>query len=258
MTKGWANSPGNRLLRRHKIHCQRIPNLYESCEITGSKHRFYLNHVKTHAMKMIPGTILIMLLSATSIFAQEQTSSTSFTGMFSLGSRNTASVFNDDDAVGAGIGGQFRLQFSNRLNSEWFFDYITSKNSHYTYRNDYHIGWSLLFYPGKTIDFSKLFQPYFIAGHCFDYSKVTDQSNKNNSADRLSMATQAGLGTHINITDRFDCSLSSQYMIHFGKDIETSVDQEIVTIEKKPYTHAHGHLLCTVSFNYKLTQLWKK
>jgi hypothetical protein len=26
--------------------------------------------------------------------------------------------------------------------------------------------------PGKVVDFSKLFQPYIIAGHCFDYSLV--------------------------------------------------------------------------------------
>ena len=180
--------------------------------------------------------LIILLLSCETLPAQEKTSARNWNGIFSLGTRNTVSFFNDDHAVGCGIGGQFRIQFSPRLNSEWFFDYITSKNEDYTYRNDYHIGWSILYYPGKVTDFSNLFQPYFIAGHCFDYSKVTEQPDKSNSMSRLSMATQAGLGTHINITDRFDCSLSSQYMVHFGKDIKTTIDQNEVLIQKLPYT----------------------
>ena len=130
-------------------------------------------------------------------------------GLFSLGTRNTFSMFNNDNGTGKGIGGQFRIQFSDRINTEWYADYITSKDRSYTFRNDYHIGWSVMYYPGKNIGFEKLVQPYFIAGHCFDYSIVRAQADKNNSADRLSMATQAGLGTHINITKQFDCSLST-------------------------------------------------
>src|SRR5260221_10713168 len=90
-------------------------------------------------------------------------------GTFSLGTRNTISMFNDDAAVGKGIGGQFRLQFCDRINTEWYADYITSKNGHYTFRNDYHIGWSVMYYPGNNIHFETFLQPYIIAGHCFDY-----------------------------------------------------------------------------------------
>jgi hypothetical protein len=178
-------------------------------------------------------------------------------GSFSLGTRNTFSVFNDDESAGLGIGGQFRIQFSKRLNSEWFFDYITSKNNPYTYRNDYHIGWSILYYPGENVSFDRLLQPYLIAGHCFDYSRVTEQDNKSNSAKRLSMATQAGLGTHFNITPKLDCSLSGQYMTHFGKEIETTIDDGNVIIEKKDHSGVHGHLLFTLSFNYKFFHIWR-
>ena len=115
-----------------------------------------------------------------------------------------------------------------------------------------------MYYPGRTVNFSKLLQPYLIAGHCFDYSKVAEQYNKSNNPTRASMATQAGIGTHINITDRLDCSLSSQYMVHFGKDIRTTIAQGEVFIEKMPYTHMHGHLLMAVSFNYKFVRLWGK
>lgn len=179
-------------------------------------------------------------------------------GTFSFGTRNTLSMFNEDEAIGKGIGGQFRIQFSNRLNSEWYFDYITSKNETYTFRSDYHIGWSVLLYPKNNNQFDRLLQPYLIAGHCFDYSKVSEQSSKSNFTDRLSMATQAGLGTHINITSKLDCSLSGQYMLHFGKDIHTHIVEGKVIIDKHDFSQADGHLLFTLSFNYKFFKLWNK
>lgn len=167
-------------------------------------------------------------------------------------------MFNEDNAVGKGIGGQFRVQFSNQLNTEWYFDYITSKKGSSTFRNDYHIGWSVMLYTKNNNQFDRLLQPYLIAGHCFDYSKVSEQNAKNNFADRLSMATQAGIGTHINITQKLDCSLSGQYMLHFGKDIETTFTGEAVVFEKKKFSRADGHLLFTFSFNYKFFHLWNK
>jgi len=177
-------------------------------------------------------------------------------GNFGLGTRNTVSLFNDDEKAGTGIVGQFRIQFSDRVNSEWYFDYITSKNQPYTFRNDYHIGWSVMLYPKNNFDFDHLLQPYIIVGHCFDYSKVIALKDKSNAADRLSMATQAGVGTHININSKLDCSFSGQYMLHFGEELETSVDEGSVVIEKLPNTHPDGHLLFTVSFNYKFFKLW--
>lgn len=167
-------------------------------------------------------------------------------------------MFNEDGATGKGIGAQFRLRLGKKLNSEWYFDYITSKNNGlHTFRNDYHIGWSLMFYMGGNYYDDRLLQPYLIIGHCFDRSAVAEQGNKLNKADRLSMATQAGAGTHINITPRFDCSLSAQYMLHFGKDIGIEAGEEGVIIQKQDFTHADGHLLFTISFNYKLFHLWR-
>ena len=114
-----------------------------------------------------------------------------------------------------------------------------------------------MYYPGSTVDFSNLLQPYIVAGHCFDYSKVWEQKNKSNYAERYTMATQAGVGTHINITRFFDCSLSAQYMLHFGKEVETNIDDKsVISFDKKNYSSADGHFLCSVSFNYKLIHLW--
>ena len=199
-----------------------------------------------------------MLLISVSAYAGSGWKHEPTSGMFSLGTRNTVSMFNDDAAVGTGIGGQFRLQFCDRLNTEWYADYITSKNGHYTFRNDYHIGWSAMLYPGANKHFETFLQPYIIAGHCFDYSVVKEQKNEKNSADRLSMATQAGFGTHLNISKELDCSISAQYMIHFGKEIETNINsEETVSIARKNFSTPDGHLLLTLSFNYKFVKLWK-
>jgi hypothetical protein len=203
---------------------------------------------------LIPAVSLLLVSIGAS--SQNFISNKSFVGTFSAGTRNTVSMFNDDNAVGIGIGGQSRIQFYDRLNTEWYFDYITSKNASYTYRNDYHIGWSVMLYTKNNYQFDRLLQPYLIAGHCFDYSKVTEQNAKNNFADRLSMATQAGIGTHINITQKLDCSLSGQYMLHFGKEIETTIQGDEVIFEKQNFSRPDGHLLFTLSINYKFFHLW--
>lgn len=187
-----------------------------------------------------------------SLFRQEGS------GWFSLGTRNTISLFNDleDESVGVGIGGQFRLQLGNRLNSEWYFDYLTSEAAGFAQRNDYHIGWSVLYYLGKTVDFYRPLQPYLILGHCFDYTDVFEKGNRGNQADRLSMATQAGIGTHLNITRALDVSLSGQYMLHFGKEVVAGKLEGRNYIGLEDHTHAGGHLLFTVSANYKFARLW--
>ncbi|SRR5258705_3913475 len=204
---------------------------------------------------ILPG---IILLGAFNLQAQKPEKTEKAAGKFSLGTRTTVSLFNgDDDATtGVGLGGQFRLQFSNKLNSEWFADFITSSIGNMASRNDYHIGWSLMFYPGATVDFSRTLQPYILAGHCFDYTRVEADNDAANKGDRLSMAMQAGAGMHININPRFDFSVSAQYMLHLGKDIHTEISGNDIFIEKTKSSKPEGHLLATLSINYKIANLW--
>lgn len=180
-----------------------------------------------------------------------QTETGRFKPVVSLGTRNTLSAFNSDAGLGKGIGGQFRVQLGKRLNTEWFLDYINSKTT-FTARNDYHVGWSLMFYFKNNYDFTKILQPYLVVGHCFDKTQVFELANRDNQASRWSMATQGGIGTHINITPKFDCSLSCQYMLHFGKDIESDFDDGKLVIQKADHTGMDGHMLATISFNYKI------
>lgn len=193
-------------------------------------------------------------------------------GMLSLGGRTTVSLFNDhkNEMTGTGVGGQFRLRFSDAVNTDWFFDYITSDILNYAHRTDYHIGWSVLFYPINHLayfdqpkDFKPKFRPYILAGHCFDYSKIEAKDGISPLdgamyAERWSSAVQAGLGTHLELSPRFDISLTGQYMIHLGNHIETDYDFTSGTLSFHEHKGASlaGHLLVTVSLNYKIARLW--
>ena len=213
-----------------------------------------------------------MLFLSGTIFSQEKSDSlkkpidfrTTDGGTFSLGLRSTGSFFGVDGNAGFGAGAQFRLQLLKWLNTEWYADYITTNISDLGKREDFHIGWSVMFYPFK---FKKnIVQPYLLAGHCFDYTKVTTfntslADNSDKTQDRWSMAAQLGVGSNFNIGNRFDISVSAQYMFHLGKEIHADVEdvsgQRELHVEVQSGAFLEGHLLVTLSINVKIADLWK-
>ena len=180
------------------------------------------------------------------------------TGWFSLGIRTTMNVFSDD-GFGMGTGGQFRVQLSNRVNTDWFADYI-SVNLDNIARSEYlHIGWSVLFYPVKKWQYPKYkVQPFLLAGHCFDYNKKTILSDQSISKHRWGAAIQMGAGSHFHLSERFDLTLMLQYMLHLTKELVVEKNETTYDIVAKKGSALEGHLLCTVSLNYKIARLWKK
>ncbi len=203
--------------------------------------------------------ISLFLISTSTLLAQDKNG-----GWFSLGVRSTVSKFSHD-GFGLGTGGQFRIQLNDRVNTDWFADYISINDKNSVRSEYYHIGWSILFYPFKERHYPKIIQPYIAAGHCFDYNKKTLIYNPSVSEDRWGSAVQAGIGTHINLTNRFDISLTTQYMVHLTNELEvvnTVIDDghphshETVT-EIKQHNHSglEGHLLATISLNYKIGKL---
>lgn len=183
-------------------------------------------------------------------------------GRFSLGVRSTASLFNDGDTgdAGYGAGGQFRVRLTNRINTEWFADFLTSRNSNLGFRNDAHIGWSVMYYLKDTDQYKRRFTPYLIAGHCFDYTKIEVFIDPDiqfiqeqpRTASRWSSAVQAGLGSHYNLTPRLDVSLAAQYMMHFGKHINIEGDLPVPYVVVEDHSGIEGHLLISLSMNIKL------
>ncbi len=180
-------------------------------------------------------------------------------GLFSLGMRSTVSTFGHKDwsNTGLGAGAAFRLQFSKYINTEWFFDFINTGIDKKAYRDDYHIGWSVMFYPlAAKENFSKYIKPYILAGHCFDYTRVVENANPSNFKQRWSGAIQAGLGTHFNLTPRFDISILGQYMMHLGTDVHAHVYANNILIEQHKATSLEGHLLFTFGIYYKIVDCW--
>lgn len=177
-------------------------------------------------------------------------------GIFSLGARTTLSAFNghENESAGVGVGGQFRIQFANQVNSDWFFDYISSDIGNYAKRTDYHIGWSVLFYPTKNA--RSLVRPYLLAGHCFDYTKIQENRDWSNFAGRFSSAVQGGVGTHFNLTERLDLSLVAQYMLHLGREIDAHQHNGHVAFHVEQHTKFEGHMLFHLGVNYKIADLW--
>lgn len=205
-----------------------------------------------------------MLLGASALVWSQEKTNYLEKGQLSVGLRTTTSVFGHDPVPGLGVGGQFRLQILDYINTEWFADYITMDLKGAGTRNNTHIGWSVMFYPKKL----NRFVPYIIAGHCFDYAKVTPLSTpyddrSDEIVSRWSSAVQAGLGTHYYLTDRFNMTFSAQYMMHLGNHLEYELTEntngwylDTTPAASDPDARLEGHILLTFSINYRLADFW--
>ncbi len=210
--------------------------------------------------------IIIIAMALVSYQAQAQQSAAdkhlAGGGDFDLGMRTSVSFFNDAGFVGQGVGGQFRLRFLERLNTEWYADILTTNIGNVGTRKDMHVGWSLMFYMFNTERVKGKFTPYIIAGHCFDGSHLFENRNHANSGKINSSAVQMGLGTSYNITDNFDLTLTAQYMNHLGGHMHSELYKDEsgfdrLLIEKSSKTDFDGHLLVNLSLNVKLFDFWK-
>ncbi len=192
------------------------------------------------------------------LFSQQQDTVKTIPGRFQLGIRATTSLFSHDNgAPGYGVGGHFRILVHERINTEWFADVLFTDIGGLANRNDYHIGWSVIFYVLKPKNFTRKFLPYVVAGHCFDYTNIHITS-RNEDKGRFSSAVQMGAGLHYNITPKFDISFTTQYMLHLGGELHTHIDNGEIEIEEHPGVSWEGHLLLSLSVNYKIAQLWKR
>ena len=179
------------------------------------------------------------------------------TGAFALGLRTTGNYFLDNEMQGLGAGGQFKVGFTPRVNTEWFLDYIQSRGEHGAYRQDYHIGWSVLFGLSKEGFGSKGVTPYVLGGQCFDLTRA-GFTNGGRSPLVFSAAVQAGAGVSAFISPRLELNLQAQYMVHLRKDLHVEYDATT-----GGHFHIHrglnfkGHLLMNLSMNFYLFHLWR-
>ena len=200
--------------------------------------------------------LFILLLFPFVGYSQTLTIKNTQSGIFSFGVRTTLSAFNGGDFSnsGTGFGGEFRLQFADKINTEWFADYIQGNVDDFASRTDYHIGWSVMYY--FTDEPDPFLKPYIVAGHCFDRTELKDNSNRFNSITKNSSAVQMGAGIHFNLSERMDISFNTQYMIHLGEDVHAHYEDGDVHFEKEKGAGLEGHLLFHIGINYKIADLW--
>lgn len=187
--------------------------------------------------------------------AQSQNDSLSQKGVLSLGLRSSIGLVYEHDwnKTAFGTGAQFRLRFSDRVNSDWFIDFLTGDLEDFGKRSDVHIGWSVLYYPLKNQHIKV--QPYVLAGHCFEFLTLQENAHPQNSASRKSASVQAGLGFHVHLSPRADISFESQYMMHFGTNIIITQEPQL-TFTKPRGVLLQDHLLFHFSINYSIADLW--
>ena len=214
----------------------------------------------------------VFLFISSMIYGQGATESTNtHNGELSFGARTTGSLFSSSgNYFGLGAGGQLRYRLDNQLNTEWFGDWMTTDIGGLGQRFDAHIGETMMLYPFKKVNRKLTFTPYVMGGFCGDYTKTSTNLHYDyvqntyvkESKDRWSFATQLGLGTHFNLTERLDFSFSCQYMIHFGSDIDSEVftnsrNEKYLQIDESKGTALEGHLLFTLSANFVIVDLRK-
>lgn len=197
---------------------------------------------------------LSLLLSSMEILhAQSERSSES--GRFSLGVRTSMGLVYENDwgKMSFGNGGQMRLKLGNRVNTEWFADFLQGDLEDIAKRTDIHIGWSVMYYPIKA---QEKIQPFILAGHCFEFLKIEENGDASNHIHRKSASVQAGLGAHWHVSKNLDFSATTQYMMHFGTNIMLDQTTEPISFSKESGLSLQDHVLVNFSLNYCIADLW--
>lgn len=183
-------------------------------------------------------------------------------GSLGIGLRNTVNLFPGESMRGLGAGGQFRLGFGPRVNTEWFFDYINSnQKDDWASRLDYHIGWGVQFALFNDFGGSQ-WTPFLIGGQCFDLTRVRVLRSGEESPLVFSAAVQAGVGISRFLLPRLEFNAQAQYMMHLSKDVHLHEEPSGLpgdySIEVHEGASLAGHVLLTVSFSYYFLQLWNR
>jgi hypothetical protein len=208
---------------------------------------------------MLHQRLLVFLLAVSlAVCAWGQAAAGYRGGSFGLGVRTTGNYFLDNDMAGLGAGGQFKVGFGPRVNTEWFLDYIQSNGQDDAFRRDYHIGWSVQFALREAGFGSKGLTPYLLGGQCFDLTEV-GYTGVLKSPLIFSAAAQVGAGLSTFLQPRLELNLQTQYMVHLSKDVHVANTPD----EGKHYhiergLNFKGHLLLNASLNFYFLQLWNR
>ena len=181
-------------------------------------------------------------------------------GALGFSARSTLNIFPHNNVVGIGAGGGWRLGFSKRVNTEWFFDPMISTTSDKSvFRKDLHIGWSVQFaFPKEGFGTGKV-TPYILGGQCFDLTKVGIARSAYETPWKFSSAAQIGLGASKFMPGNFEVNAQVQYMVHMSKDIHVDEDplSGAIVIEEENGFNPEGHILMNLGVSWYFAHAWR-
>jgi hypothetical protein len=202
--------------------------------------------------------LFVSILHAVDSFAQRPMKlKYTESGVFAVGLRSGVVLSNSSSGwnLGQGLGLQARIMATSHINTEWYFEIFQGGYTPEGVRTDGHIGGLVLLYPQHKL---QRVAPFLAVGPNADYVKLRERLNKQNFVSRWSLGVQSGIGIQINLTRRSDMTISTQYMVHFGKALLLPLEDSAIILLPQTGSGVDGHFIANVSFNYKIADLWKR
>lgn len=201
------------------------------------------------------GVALLMALSVPQqAWSQDNTLQA---GRYGMGMRNAVNLWGGNKMFGFGAGGQFKISFGKRVNTDFFADIIDSKGERNSFRKDYHIGWGVQFALSKSGFGSHTIVPYLMAGQCFDLTRV-GVLRQTESPLVFSAAVQGGAGISSFVHPSVELNLQAQYMMHMTQHTHLNFDEAgLATYQVDKGASPEGHFLTTFSVTFYFLRLWK-
>lgn len=177
-------------------------------------------------------------------------------GVFGVGLRAAGGLAITDSVlhVTQGVGVQGRLMLLQRLNTEWYAEWMRGGFSDAAFRTDVHLGLNALLYFQRRL---QRVAPYLVAGIAADALTLHNRVQYRHRTTSWTTALQGGMGFHINLTWRSDLSLSTAYQQHLRHNALLKTDEGLLAQVPQTGRTGDGHLLVVLSMNFKITDLWK-
>ncbi|MCS6917920.1 MAG: hypothetical protein RMK52_06455 [Chitinophagales bacterium] len=177
-------------------------------------------------------------------------------GVFGVGIRTAAGLSISDSALRVSEGGgvQARLMVLQRLNTEWYAEWLRGGFSDAAYRTDVHLGLNTLLYFQRRL---QRVAPFVLTGIAADALTLHNRLTARHRTSSWTTALQGGIGFHINLTWRSDLTVSAAYQHHLSHQAILQTEESILAQVPRSGRTGDGHLLVTLSMNYKITDLWK-
>ncbi|MCS6990547.1 MAG: hypothetical protein NZL95_01640 [Chitinophagales bacterium] len=177
-------------------------------------------------------------------------------GVFAAGIRTAAGLTLTDSTLNLaqGVGLQARLLVLQRLNTEWYVEWLRGGFSDEAFRTDLHLGFNILGYFQRRL---QRVAPFLMTGFAADALTLNNRLEARHRTTSWTTAVLGAIGFHINLTWRSDLTIAVAYQHHLVHQALLQTAEGILAQVPRSGRTGDGHLLVQLSMNYKITDLWK-